>query len=118
MDNVHSVYSEKTCIVLCVSFYSNKFQIQLNDHVVVKGERTGCVRYIGHLENIGQPNMLFVGLELDAPGKKMVFTTKGIGFTMSMARFVFTHSSLLQSFGVSLGMSAHTRIVGSTQSER
>lgn len=42
--------------------------VQLGDHVVVKGDKTGRIRYIGHLDKIGQPNLLFVGLELDAPG--------------------------------------------------
>ncbi|KAK7507882.1 hypothetical protein BaRGS_00000847 [Batillaria attramentaria] len=50
---------------------NSKLQVQLGDHVVVKGERTGRIRYIGHLDKIGQPNMVFVGLELDAPGLEL-----------------------------------------------
>ncbi|KAK0041870.1 bromodomain-containing protein [Biomphalaria pfeifferi] len=46
---------------------NSKVIVQLGDHVVVKGEKTGRIRYIGHLDKIGQPNMVFVGLELDAP---------------------------------------------------
>ncbi|XP_059174741.1 uncharacterized protein LOC131954912 [Physella acuta] len=46
---------------------SSKIVVQLGDHVVIKGEKTGRIRYIGHLDKIGQPNMVFVGLELDAP---------------------------------------------------
>ncbi|KAH9489595.1 hypothetical protein Btru_036453 [Bulinus truncatus] len=46
---------------------NSKVIVQLGDHVVVKGEKTGHIRYIGHLDKIGQPNMVFVGLELDAP---------------------------------------------------
>ena len=53
---------------------SSKLQVQLGDHVVVKGERTGRIRYIGHLDKIGQPNLVFVGLELDAPGKPSLST--------------------------------------------
>ncbi|XP_064646296.1 uncharacterized protein LOC135499471 isoform X2 [Lineus longissimus] len=45
-----------------------KHYVNLDDHVVVKGERAGYIRYIGHLDiKIGQPNMVFVGVELDAP---------------------------------------------------
>ncbi|XP_048237928.1 uncharacterized protein LOC124150358 isoform X2 [Haliotis rufescens] len=46
---------------------SGRVQVQLDDHVVIKGDRTGHIRYVGHLDKIGQPNMIFVGLELDAP---------------------------------------------------
>lgn len=50
--------------------FSSKLQVQLGDHVVIKGERTGRIRYIGHLDKIGQPNLVFAGLELDAPGEE------------------------------------------------
>ncbi len=43
--------------------------IAMHDHVVVKGDRTGFVRYVGHLDNVGQPSAIFVGLELEAPGE-------------------------------------------------
>ena len=43
-------------------------QIELEDHIVLKGEKTGIVKYVGHLDNTGQTNMVFVGVELDAPG--------------------------------------------------
>lgn len=46
---------------------SHKLQVQLNDHVVAKGDRTGHIRYIGHLDKQTQPNLLFTGLELDSP---------------------------------------------------
>jgi hypothetical protein len=59
-----------------VCLFSSKLQVQLGDHVVIKGERTGRIRYIGHLDKIGQPNMVFVGLELDAPGGLMTLTFK------------------------------------------
>ncbi|KAL5005922.1 hypothetical protein ScPMuIL_017080 [Solemya velum] len=72
---------------------NSTLQIQLNDHVVVKGERTGCVQYIGHLENLGKPNMLFVGLELDAPvgnhdgfldGKRYFYCRKDHGVVLPL----------------------------------
>ncbi|XP_078701276.1 uncharacterized protein LOC144927608 [Branchiostoma floridae x Branchiostoma belcheri] len=44
-----------------------KFHVQLNDHVVLRGDRTGLVRYIGHLDNVGAPAVVYVGIELDAP---------------------------------------------------
>ncbi|XP_048776321.1 uncharacterized protein LOC125680665 [Ostrea edulis] len=46
---------------------SHKLQVQLNDHVVAKGDRTGHIRYIGHLDKHAQPNLLYTGLELDSP---------------------------------------------------
>ncbi|XP_013411140.1 uncharacterized protein LOC106174235 isoform X2 [Lingula anatina] len=46
---------------------SSKMAYSLGDHVVVKGDRTGHIRYIGHLDNLGQADMVFIGLELDAP---------------------------------------------------
>lgn len=41
--------------------------VRVNDHIVVRGDRTGYIRYIGHLNKIGPPNTVFIGLELDAP---------------------------------------------------
>ncbi|XP_062613971.1 uncharacterized protein LOC134275715 isoform X2 [Saccostrea cucullata] len=46
---------------------SHKLQVQLNDHVVAKGDRSGQIRYIGHLDKQAQSNLLFAGLELDLP---------------------------------------------------
>lgn len=60
---------------------SSKIVVQLGDHVVIKGEKTGRIRYIGHLDKIGQPNMVFVGLELDAPGN---FSVCVVGFSVSL----------------------------------
>ena len=45
--------------------------IDLDDHVAIKGDRTGYIRYVGHLDDIGKPSAVFVGLELDAKGKKI-----------------------------------------------
>jgi hypothetical protein len=59
-------------------YFRGKHYVNLDDHVVVKGERTGYIRYIGHLDiKIGQPNMVFVGIELDAPGKCSLSTNNG-----------------------------------------
>ncbi|XP_077869196.1 uncharacterized protein LOC144360308 [Saccoglossus kowalevskii] len=44
-----------------------KQPIELDDHVVVRGERTGHARYIGHLDNVGTTHVVYVGLQLDAP---------------------------------------------------
>ncbi|XP_076455595.1 uncharacterized protein LOC143290168 [Babylonia areolata] len=72
---------------------NSKLQVQLGDHVVIKGERTGRIRYIGHLDKIGQPNMVFVGIELDAPvgrhdgffnGKRYFFCTKDHGVILPL----------------------------------
>ncbi|XP_070570672.1 uncharacterized protein [Ptychodera flava] len=40
--------------------------IEVDDHVVVRGERTGYVRYIGHLDNVGSTHVVYVGLQLEA----------------------------------------------------
>ncbi|XP_041470532.1 restin homolog [Lytechinus variegatus] len=45
----------------------NNLTVRLEDHVLIKGERTGFVRFIGHLEKSSVPNTVFVGLHLDAP---------------------------------------------------
>ena len=44
-------------------------EVLLDDHVVLKGEKTGRVRYLGHLDGVGQPQGVFAGVALDAPGK-------------------------------------------------
>ena len=50
--------------------------IETGDHIVVRGDRTGHVRYIGHLDNDGPPTAVYVGIELDAPG------IWGVGYTI------------------------------------
>ena len=42
--------------------------VQLDDHVVVKGDKSGTIRYIGHIDRNRQASVLYVGLELDTPG--------------------------------------------------
>lgn len=72
-------------------FFSHKLQVQLNDHVVAKGDRTGHIRYIGHLDKQTQPNLLFTGLELDSPGQstlKLPHTKK----TMYIVRQALEHN--------------------------
>ncbi|XP_077997607.1 uncharacterized protein LOC144450770 [Glandiceps talaboti] len=44
-----------------------RLPLELDDHVVVRGERTGYVRYIGHLDNVGSTHIIYVGLQLDSP---------------------------------------------------
>ncbi|KAK3082826.1 hypothetical protein FSP39_006492 [Pinctada imbricata] len=44
---------------------SHKLQIQLDDHIVARGDKAGYVRYIGHLDHSSQSHMVYVGLELD-----------------------------------------------------
>ena len=44
-------------------------QIEMDDHIVIRGDKAGRVKYVGHLDNVGQPNMVFVGVQLDAPGE-------------------------------------------------
>lgn len=40
------------------------------DHVVVRGDRVGHVRYLGHLDGRNQPSTVFAGIALDAPGRR------------------------------------------------
>lgn len=49
---------------------NSKLVVQLDDHVVVKGDKSGTIRYIGHIDRNRQANVLYVGLELDTPGGK------------------------------------------------
>ncbi|XP_071149665.1 uncharacterized protein [Mytilus edulis] len=44
---------------------SYKLQVQQGDYVVAKGDKTGRICYIGHLDNT--PDVLYVGLELAQP---------------------------------------------------
>lgn len=46
---------------------SSKLVVQLDDHVTTKGDVTGFIRYIGHMDNTDQSNSLFAGIELDSP---------------------------------------------------
>ena len=43
-------------------------EVLLGDHVVLNNEKTGHVRYLGHVDGVGQSDAVFVGVELDAPG--------------------------------------------------
>ncbi|KAJ8321108.1 hypothetical protein KUTeg_002695 [Tegillarca granosa] len=75
-------------------FHVNKhLSVQINDHVVIEGNRTGYIRYIGHMDKIGQPNLLFAGIELDAPvgrhdgfvnGKRYFYCEKDYGLFISL----------------------------------
>lgn len=60
-------------IELFIFLFSPNLYVRVNDHIVVRGDRTGYIRYIGHLNKIGPPNTVFIGLELDAPGKTASF---------------------------------------------
>ena len=44
-------------------------EVLLGDHVVLRGEKTGHVRYLGHVDGVQQSEGVFVGIELDAPGE-------------------------------------------------
>ncbi|XP_072033822.1 uncharacterized protein [Amphiura filiformis] len=45
----------------------NRLTIHLDDHVSVKGDRTGYVRYIGHIDHSTNPQAIYVGVQLDLP---------------------------------------------------
>jgi hypothetical protein len=42
--------------------------VELNDSVSVEGSE-GKVSYIGHVEKLGVPNAIYVGLEMPSPGE-------------------------------------------------
>ncbi|RUS90551.1 hypothetical protein EGW08_001728 [Elysia chlorotica] len=64
---IHAALSASLNVDLHKFPISSNVLVQLGDHVVIRGEKTGRIRYIGHLDKIGQPNLVFAGLELDAP---------------------------------------------------
>ena len=53
--------------MICV--YRREVSCSVGNHVVLKGDRTGYIRYLGHLDNVGKPTAIFAGIQLDAPGK-------------------------------------------------
>jgi len=62
------IETESSGLIVCDNkLKSRKLHIETGDHIVVKGEKTGYVRYLGHLDNVAPANAVFVGLELDAP---------------------------------------------------
>ncbi|XP_067855442.1 uncharacterized protein [Heptranchias perlo] len=84
----------------CVSFFSNytltngrnghdkevkpllhlqrqKLPININDYVIVNGNKSGTARYVGHLDNSGMANAVFVGVELDEPSGQHDGTFEG-----------------------------------------
>ncbi|XP_041040787.1 uncharacterized protein LOC121276441 isoform X3 [Carcharodon carcharias] len=44
-----------------------KVPININDYVIVNGNKSGTARYVGHLDGSGMANAVFVGVELDEP---------------------------------------------------
>lgn len=58
----------KTSQLISFCFFDDSLTVRLEDHVLIKGERTGFVRFIGHLEKSSLPNTVYVGLHLDVPG--------------------------------------------------
>ncbi|XP_078390687.1 uncharacterized protein LOC144672672 isoform X1 [Cetorhinus maximus] len=84
----------------CVSFFSNykltngrnghdkeikpllhlqrqKVPININDYVIVNGNKSGTARYVGHLDGSGMANAVFVGVELDEPSGQHDGTFEG-----------------------------------------
>ncbi|XP_078280324.1 uncharacterized protein LOC144607385 [Rhinoraja longicauda] len=51
-------------------FQRQKLPISVNDYVIVNGNKSGTARYVGHLDNSGMANAVFVGVELDEPSGK------------------------------------------------
>lgn len=49
---------------------SSKLQLQPDDQVLVRNNKVGVVRYVGHLDSVGTPSVVYVGVELELPGKK------------------------------------------------
>ncbi|XP_062900564.1 uncharacterized protein LOC134344531 [Mobula hypostoma] len=51
-------------------FQRQKLPINVNDYVIVNGNKSGTARYVGHLDSSGMANAVFVGVELDEPSGK------------------------------------------------
>ncbi|XP_078492970.1 uncharacterized protein LOC104266347 isoform X2 [Ciona intestinalis] len=71
-----------------VCLQNSKLQLQQNDQVMVRGSKTGIVRYIGHLDGVGTPSVVYIGLELNSAagkhdgylyGKRYFFCTQDHG---------------------------------------
>ncbi|XP_067855451.1 centrosome-associated protein 350-like isoform X2 [Heptranchias perlo] len=54
-----------------------KLPININDYVIVNGNKSGTARYVGHLDNSGMANAVFVGVELDEPSGQHDGTFEG-----------------------------------------
>ena len=59
------IYCKLTCFCVC----SSSLQVAYDDYVTMTDGRAGHVRYIGHVDNIGQTDGVYVGLELDTQGE-------------------------------------------------
>ena len=46
----------------------DRFTLHLDDQVTTKGDRTGYVRYIGHIDKPNAAHVVYAGLELEKPG--------------------------------------------------
>ncbi|KAJ8418798.1 hypothetical protein AAFF_G00002970 [Aldrovandia affinis] len=46
---------------------SQKVQVNVQDYVIMSGNQSGTVHYVGHLDNSGTAGAVFLGLELDEP---------------------------------------------------
>ena len=70
---------------------SSKLLVQLDDHVVVKGDKSGTIRYIGHIDRSRQSSVLYVGLELDTPGTSLpLLWYSYLGFTAFHSRLFYS----------------------------
>ncbi|GAB1600519.1 ras guanine nucleotide exchange factor Y-like [Argonauta hians] len=99
---------------------SPTLHVRLNDHIMVQENRTGHVRYIGHLDNMGSSNTVFIGLELDTPvgvndgffsGKRYFECPKQYGIFVTFNEVVCLVkkvSSIKQALGVSVPSKANS----------
>nr|XP_039268491.1 uncharacterized protein LOC120343394 isoform X1 [Styela clava] len=44
---------------------NSKLQIQPKDQIIARNNRVGTVRYVGHLDGVGTPSVVYIGMELD-----------------------------------------------------
>ncbi|XP_060681620.1 uncharacterized protein LOC132816157 isoform X1 [Hemiscyllium ocellatum] len=58
---------EKDKIKTLLHLQRQKLPIDINDYVIVNGNKSGTARYVGHLDGSGMANAVFVGVELDEP---------------------------------------------------
>ncbi|XP_066544839.1 uncharacterized protein LOC136712274 [Amia ocellicauda] len=48
-----------------LNFQRKKVQVSIQDYIIVNGNQSGTVHYIGHLDDAGTANAVFLGVELD-----------------------------------------------------
>ncbi|XP_078087794.1 uncharacterized protein LOC144505537 [Mustelus asterias] len=73
--NGHSDHDKE--MELLLHLQRQKLPININDYVIVNGNKSGTAHYVGHLDGSGMANAVFVGVELDEPSGQHDGTFEG-----------------------------------------